>query len=528
MNALAYLVVMQLKNRILTLRRKPARLISYIILALFVIMALVSSGIGTKRQQPAEFADERILFLIIVAVGLLFFGLYINSGLSTGSTLFSMADAGLLFPAPISPKKILLYGLVSTFGKTLAASLFILYQVGNLRSGFGYGAKEISALFLIYIMMLMFGQLVSIAVYVFCHGDSRRRAGVRTIAIAALIGLLLVVLNIHRQHGQGIETTVDRVLDGLWFECLPMGGWALMFFKGVVRGSAWKMAMSLALFAASGAAILAYLAQGRADYYEEVLVSTEHNYKLRLAALENKNYTGKARKKVRIKDAEKGLKSAGAAAIAYRQILEATRSNRLPFVNGFTIVAALTAFVTAKAFQGFAAGKYIAFALLTYLQYFTARTGPLKTELTKPHLYLIPERSYKKLLAGSVVSFVKPCTDAVVIFTVFAASGGTDPVDALFLALAYAATGAVYTGMAVVSHRVLGGQPALLLRGILGSALLLVIMLPAIGSAVITAVLLPSGLDHLCMLPYFIVCMISAFVMFILCADLLDHAEFSG
>lgn len=374
----------------------------------------------------------------------------------------------------------------------------------------------------------MFGQLVSIAVYVFSHGSSWRRTGVKAAVIAGFICVLIVVFVRYRSQEDNLGATINSILDALWFECLPMGGWAMMFFKGIVRGEAGKVALSLALFAVSSALILAYLARGRADYYEEVLVSTEHNYNIKLAAKENKHYTGKARKKVRIADGENTLRGDGASVIAYRQILESMRSSKLPFVNGFTIVAALMAFVTARAFQGFAAGKYLAFALLTYLQYFAARTGPLKTELTKPYLYLIPERSYKKLLAGSVVSFVKPCTDAVVIFTVFAASGGTDPVDAIFLALAYAATGAVYTGMAVVSHRVLGGEPSMLLKGIIGSALLGGVMLPAAGSAVIAAVLLPPALDFLCMLPYTLVCLLSTLLMFALCADLLDHAEFSG
>lgn len=63
MNALAYLVIIQLKNRILALRRKPAKLVLYIAMVLFVVMAVVSSNIRTSPQQPTDFTDDRILFI---------------------------------------------------------------------------------------------------------------------------------------------------------------------------------------------------------------------------------------------------------------------------------------------------------------------------------------------------------------------------------------------------------------------------------------------------------------------------------
>jgi len=134
MKALAYLLLTQIKNRLLSLKKKPGLLILYCFLALFVIASFVIMIVFAGDAPRTEFADERIIYLIIAAMGLLFVYSHVSSGLSTGSSLFTMPDVGLLFVAPVSPKKILFYGLLTTVGKSLLASIFIFYQIGNLKT----------------------------------------------------------------------------------------------------------------------------------------------------------------------------------------------------------------------------------------------------------------------------------------------------------------------------------------------------------------------------------------------------------
>ena len=133
MKAIGYLIIMQMKNRILALKRQPAKMIGYIIFTLTIIGLIVLSIVVPRDSEDIKLADPRIIHLALVALGLFFLTIYVGSGLSTGSTLFSMSDVGFLFTAPISSKKILLYGLLSTFGRSLLSSVFIIYQVFNLR-----------------------------------------------------------------------------------------------------------------------------------------------------------------------------------------------------------------------------------------------------------------------------------------------------------------------------------------------------------------------------------------------------------
>ena len=174
MKALSYLMITRFKNRILSLKKKPALLILYLIILAFMVFSVVMLLVTNAEAKRMDFADERILLLILSGLGMLYLWIFTSTGLSTGSSLFTMPDVGLLFVAPISSKKILLYGLLSTLGKSLLGSLFIFYQIGNLKANFGYGFKEIFALFLIFALMVLFCQLVSIGIYIFSNGNPHR------------------------------------------------------------------------------------------------------------------------------------------------------------------------------------------------------------------------------------------------------------------------------------------------------------------------------------------------------------------
>ena len=198
MKALSYLIITRMKNRVLSLKKKPAFLILYGFILVMVIFSVVMLLVFNKEIETNHFADERILFSIIAALGLLYLWLFTNTGLSTGSSLFTMPDVGLLFVSPISPKKILMYGLLSTLGKSLLGSIFIIYQIGNLKTNFGYGFKEIFALFLIFALMVLFCQLLSIGVYIFSNSNSGRKNLVKVILYAVIASLIIAVLLIQR------------------------------------------------------------------------------------------------------------------------------------------------------------------------------------------------------------------------------------------------------------------------------------------------------------------------------------------
>lgn len=532
MKALSYLMITRFKNRILSLKKKPALLVLYLIVLAFVVFSLVVLLVFNKDVKQMNFADDRILSLILSGLGLLYLWIFTNTGLSTGSSLFTMPDVGLLFVAPISSKKILFYGLISTLGKSLLGSLFIFYQIGNLKSNFGYGFKEIFALFLIFALMVLFCQLLSIGIYIFSNGNPNRKRLVGILLYTLFGVVLLGALALQKQEQTGILQAFISLMDQNWFGYVPVAGWVTMFFQGVVQNSLPMVLIPLILFFVFGGMIVSLLTMGTADYYEDVLVSTETTFNTLNAAKEGRSVPKASSKKIKIKDNETGIKhGSGANTFLYKHVLEMSRKSRIIFADSYTIFLMLGAGVAGYYYNRFDAPSAAAYGVLgtaIYVQFIFSMMGRLKVELTKPYIYLIPEKSIKKVFAASLTSFIKHGIDGTLLFLVMVIMGGTDPLTGLFSAIAYTASGAVFVALTILFQRVLGGQPNKLVQSILVISLLLVIMGPAIVASVITAIMLPSSLIFLCTLPFSVFCFVITGIVFLTCGNLIDKSEYTG
>lgn len=532
MKALSFLLLTQLKNRILSLRKKPAFLILYSIVFLVVVLSIIMIVIFNHGMPNTRTGDERIVFLILSGLGLLLLYAFTISGLSTGSSLFTMPDVGLLFVAPISSKKILIYGLINTLIKSLFGSIFIFYQIGNLKANFNYGFKEIFALFIIFALMIVFCQLLSIGIYIFSNGNQLRKNIVKAILYSVFAIIVLAVILLLRQGQVGTFEAILRIVDSSWFGYIPVAGWATMFFAGIVHNTITMIVASLLLFFLLGAAIVILLTLGKADYYEDVLISTEYTFQVRTAAKEGRNIPRQLNKKIKVKENESGIGNGkGAMTFLYKHLLEYRRKSRFVLINSSTLAMTVIAGIAGYDFRiknAPTAAFYGLLAVYIYLLYFGTVLGKLKQELLKPYIFLIPETSMKKVFAASLASLMKPCVDAVCIFTVLAAASGSHTLDCVFYALAYAASGAVFVGMTILFQRVLGGQPNRLVQSFVGMGLLLAVMTPSIGVSVVAAFLLPKTLQFLCMVPYTGFCLLLAFIFFVTCGNLIDKAEYTG
>lgn len=528
MKALTYLLIIQLKNRLLQLKKKPALLILYIFIAAMLVLSIIASFMMDREANEINFADERILLLILGGLGILFLGTYISTGLSTGSTLFSMPDVGLLFVAPISSKKILLYGLVSTLGKTILTSSFILFQVATLKSSFGYGTKELLALVFIYVLILVFGQLLSIATYMFSSVNSRRRSIINIALYICAALLLLAYLLIWRGGQIGWFEALLTMIDSRWFGFVPVGGWAIMFFSGLTSGAMLDMVISISLFALFSVIFILFLTSGKADYYEDVLQSTEIVYQKFIAAKEGKTVS-KPNKRIKLRKEDKDiLKGKGAITIAYKNILELKRKSRFIFIDGFTIFATAGVAIAGYNLRGKEGTSFGILAMLLYLQFFITTFGSLKFELAKPHIYLIPEKSIKKVFAASLSSMIKPIVDSLFIFTALGIVGQVDIMMCIFMALSYSACNILYVGITILYQRVLGGQPNMIAKAFVGIGLLLLVLGPPILATLLIGFILPKNLLFLATLPFIIGCLLFTLIIFLTCGNLLDKAEYTG
>jgi hypothetical protein len=380
--------------------------------------------------------------------------------------------------------------------------------------------------------MTLFCQLISIGIYFFSNGKQDRKNLIKTILYASAGILLLVTLLIQRQNNIGILEAALRVVSSKGFGYVPVAGWSTMLFIGVVNHSIISVLIPIALYLVVGVTVIYLLTVGKADYYEDVLLSTETTYQTKLAAKEGRNMPRSSNKKIKVQKDDPGIgKGQGAMTFLYKHMLEMRRKSRFVFLDSFSLVMITGMGIAGYNFrvkQAPEAAYYGALAMVIYFQFFLTMMGRLKLELLKPYIYLIPEKSIKKVFAASLTSLLKPFIDGICMFVALAVFSQKNSLACIFFALAYGAAGAVFVGMTLLYQRFLGGQPNKIVQIFVGMFFLFAIMTPSIGASVAAAYLLPARLDFLSTLPFTLFCLMFTGLIFVLCGNLIDKSEYTG
>jgi hypothetical protein len=526
MKALIYLLLTTLKNRILSLKKKPIYLVIYgIILVSIIFMFVLAFKIDTNVDIKA-FADIRILHSIVFGVAGLFLVLQVITGLSSGSTMFNMADVGLLFVSPISSKKILIYGLIKQMGTTLISAIFIFYQINTLKSSFGLGIAAILALVIVYAIIVFFTQLLAMIIYILTNSNHKKKLFVKSIMYLLGVG---IGIGIYYQYIKNGGTIVEALLnfmdlnEVLW---IPLLGWSVMFMKGVVVGNILYVVISISLFLITTVAMIYIFTLRDGDYYEDVLSYTELTYN-KLQDAKNGKMNSPMRK-VKVNETKTGLNGGtGAMAIFYRQLLEKRRSSRFLFIDLYTVISAIGVGLFSYYYKG-SAGDYIILVIFIYLQVIFTSFGKFTFELTKPYIYLIPARSRDKIIASALVTLMKPCVDGIILFSIVSIFQKISPLTCFFYALAYIGTSAIMISYTVLCTKLFGGMPNKVISGILSIIMLLVVFIPGATGSIVCGIFLPVSLEFLITLPYTFSCIAFTTLIIVLCGDILVKSEMVG
>lgn len=459
MNPLSFLWRKTVKNSIRDLFRRPSKLICYFLLVVVIGVGLLTSLIFPEEKKDS-YADIRILQGIYFALLTAMFGLSCLTGVSKGGSFFKMADVNYLFTAPLSSRRILVYGLVRSLGTTLALSLFVLCYGSMIQQNFGISPAAVFALMAGYLITLFAGQIMAVLLYSFCSGNARRKQGVKT-AIGAMLLLLLgyVWLSANQAGGMSLEHLLQAVTQRVVL-CFPVSGWAAGAVFGLLQGNAADALLFSALVLVGiGAMILCFTAY-QPDYYEDVLQNTEATFAVQQAAREGRIVEQKKRN-VRVSRSGNGLgRGFGANAFFFKQLKEKRRTSMLLFFDMFSGIAVLICIFLPMLFgdEGNSPNERLGIALMAavYVLFFSNAAGSWSKEMTKPYLYLAPEPSWKKLLWATMPSLLKPLLEGIVAFGAGGAIAGASLQHIVVFILIYASFGAVFTTVNVASQRLFG------------------------------------------------------------------------
>lgn len=118
---------------------------------------------GFMEKYAAEIKESIPAATMILLLVVVLFGIY--GGSKKGSDIFLMADANLLFAAPIKAQTVLMFRLSFQMLALLFVTFYMVFQVPSLKLLLGIDNFAIFAIFLAWGMLLFMSRMMSVFTY---------------------------------------------------------------------------------------------------------------------------------------------------------------------------------------------------------------------------------------------------------------------------------------------------------------------------------------------------------------------------
>lgn len=444
MNPLVYLIRKGIKNFIKDLKKKPVALIGYIVFIAIMGFAIIS-GSGASDTSRKFLSNNRFGFIIgLILTGFFYFS--VKEGISRGSSFFRKADVNLVFTAPISPKKVLIYGLLKQLYGTLIMLFFVVIQIPNMRNWFNIKSCGIWIFILGFFLFSFIISIIGILTYSIASRDAKWRRGIKML-INILLGIFIAFLLIEVLKTKNFIVSCENIFGSRYFSYIPIVGWTKEIIMATVVGVSGSFYIYLAMDVVLIAVIIFFIYNMNTDYYEDVLEATDHKEKLLQSKKDGKSQI--SFKKVR--KVKQSYRGSAAKSIFYRQMLEYKK------VGFFLINIRTVIMIIIGVIFGICIGRQSVLAILyfcVYMLLFFSFQGKWASEIEKPYIYLIPTSSFSKVFYATLADNIKNFIDGFVLFIVVGIKFKTSPIIIVLCALAYASFGTIYIYLDILSRRI--------------------------------------------------------------------------
>lgn len=471
MGAITYLLQRTAINSIKELKKRPLKIIFYLLFTGFMVYAIIS---GIKMKGNTLKNATEIFNGIFLLLTLLLIFLSIKSGIEKGNSLFRLSDVNFLFPAPIKPQKILIYGFIKQIFASLLFIAIILFQTPNIHMYFpvrSYGGALIAGnMFILYFFCSVLG------IFIYSIGSLREKN--KVIIKNTLYGLVVLfsLSSIYYIAKYGdIYIGLFKYLNLPFFKYIPIIGWILNIFNGAIYGVNYMtmIYISLTIFAILFIIYIVYNLD--LDYYEDALATTETKEEALAKAKSGKG--GNNFSNIKIRKTKSKIKYTGAKAILSKQILEAKKTG-FAFTDRNNLIFGGVSLVTAY-FSKFDDIVFLLY-MLTYMNLIFFSTTGWALELNKHYIFLIPESSTKKIIYATVLEIIKSFLNGLVVFTIATFIYKVDIFHGIILAFTYASFSAVILYSDLIIRRMIGDRVNAMVAMFLKILTTIIFVLPGI------------------------------------------------
>lgn len=355
-------------------------------------------------------AATMLLLLVIVLWG-------IYGGSKKGSDIFLMADANLLFAAPLKAQTVLLFRLSFQMLMMLFFTFYLIFQLPSLMLLLELDTFAVFAIFLAWGMLLFMSKLMSVFTYTLTATYDRLKKYV--VPFVLVVGIVVFGLTgvVYLATGNDYMETLRLTYGAEWSNYIPVFGWYKAMVMNAIEGD---IAVSL-IYMALNLVFLIVLVWGiwkiKADFYEDALAGAQKRDEMTRAALEGRNIekdkkqSEKRAKKLNHKvKKELEIKGWGASVFLRKSILNRRRFARLGFAtNTLLFYLAIGGLGSAlMVYKTSARDISIIGLVMAFVLFFRNFGNPIEEEASHIWLFLVPEDPYKKvfyaLLSGTLDS----------------------------------------------------------------------------------------------------------------------------
>lgn len=438
-------------NRVKKAVKRP---VTYLIVAFIVLYVCFLGGALLSMVKDLHFDKPSGLVAVITVMVFLAQPSSYYMYAKRKGILFKPSHAHYIFNAPVSPKKVLLYGALKNIFMDLVfgAAFFVI--------GILFFSVSFWKMLLVFLVWILMTSVQEGSIIILLYGSNRvstekmDKSGKALLGVLALLGLFLFWY--FRKNGLSLES-VQQVLFHPYLQMIPLIGWTLSLYHLIILGpAAVNVVCSILCIAVT--LVLLYLAWKmpcEGGYYEEAAKFADDYQNLRTRKQKGEMGTGKEKYR-RLKT---GLRGAGASAIFYRQLQEYKKARFFVF-NMMDLICFFLAVVMARTMGGEKVAEFGGLFLLGILAYIVFCTsgiiGKWEKELENPYLYLIPEKPLKKMWYATLMEHIKSFLDGSIMCLTIGISWHLPFWQILSCILIYVCFQAVKMYMRIVAIYILG------------------------------------------------------------------------
>lgn len=447
MNAIIYLIVRQYINRIKRLFRKPLSAVLTVLAVLFFIGGPILMMVLPVNYDGIVSVETREIFIAGVQ---LFLGItFILSALSQQSGLFTYNEAIILFSSPFSKRTILLYSTIQTLPAAILTALFMCFYFPFIIGG---AMTQLKLLGTLLVMSLMMYCVYILYYYIYiqdiAHAGLKKK--LKKFVWLFFAAVLAAFAATWLANGRNAGDAAVAFFTSTAYNAFPVLGWAKWAVAALLNDDYITGFIPATLLLAAASYLLAriYYSQ-EVDFYEKAQLDSIRLQKV-MDSIKSNGYDagGISIQKVRKTKAEF---RPGAAAIMSRQLIEMKkRGPMLTFKDFFTGIIYIVI--------GLAAGldfEVVIFMIIFFMVSDTT-TDIWNNEFKKPYIYLIPEKSTKKLVYAVLPSLIKTAVTESIVTVAAAVIFGAGIRKTIFFLLLLLSYNFLFTSAGVFTHRIMG------------------------------------------------------------------------